>query len=149
MPKGRGHRDADYVLDLIEDVLGQPGLREHRFDWLRGDPGKSGRRTLPVDSYWPDLELVVEVYEKQHDVPVAHFDKPDRMTVSGVHRGVQRRIYDERRRQLIPEHGLRLLIIRVNQLAVTPTGRLARDANSDRATLARLLEEALSGPASA
>jgi hypothetical protein len=32
----------------------------------------------------------VEVYEQQHDQPVAHFDKPDKLTISGVHRCEQR-----------------------------------------------------------
>jgi hypothetical protein len=41
--------------------------------------------------------VVVEYRELQHDHPVAHFDKPDRLTVSGVHRGVERAHYDARR----------------------------------------------------
>lgn len=43
---------AKYVLDLCDEILGAVGLREHRFDWLRGDPGKNGQgRRLPVDGY--------------------------------------------------------------------------------------------------
>jgi len=34
--------------------------------------------------------VFVEYRELQHDHFVTHFDKPDRLTVSGVHRGVQR-----------------------------------------------------------
>ena len=54
---------------------------------------------------------MVEFAESQHTEPTPHFDKPDVLTVSGVHRGIQRAIYDDRRRRLIPEHGLRLVII--------------------------------------
>jgi hypothetical protein len=48
-------------------------------------------------------------------------DKPDKLTVSGVHCGEQRRIYDERRRALVPAHGYALLIVRTAQLTVDPT----------------------------
>ena len=97
---------------------------------------------LPVDAYWSDLNLVVEVYERQHDEPVAHFDKPDRLTVSGVHRGEQRRIYDERRRLEVPAHGLKLVIIRTAELACTPGGRLLRDRDADLTTIRRVFADA-------
>lgn len=66
---------------------------------------------LPVDGFWPDANLVVEYRERQHDQPVAHFDKPDRLTVSGVHRGAQRALHDAHRDEQIPAHGIRLVII--------------------------------------
>lgn len=140
----RADREATYVLDRIDTLLGRQGLREYRFDWLRGDPGATGSsQSLPVDAFWPDLGLVVEVYERQHDHPVTHFDKPDQLTVSGVHRGEQRRIYDQRRRARIPEHGLTLLIVRTAQLAVDTRGKLLRDVHTDDLTLRTLLDAAL------
>jgi hypothetical protein len=114
-------------MDLCDEVLGEVGRRQHRFDWLLGDPGQSGRRVrLPVDGHWPGHGLVVEYREMQHDQPVAHFDKPHRMTVSGVHRGEQRAIYDRRREDLIPAHGLRLIILKPADLASDGRGRLRR-----------------------
>lgn len=144
----RAASEEAYVLDLLDHILGAPGLRQHRFDWLRGDPIRNGGRgrTLPVDAYWPDLGLVVEVYERQHDQPVAHFDKPERLTVSGVHRGEQRRIYDARRCDLIPTHGLTLLIVRTAELAVDPRGRLLREPATDELTLRAAVEGALLAP---
>jgi hypothetical protein len=143
----RRQREAACVLDRVDLLLGRSGLREHRFDWLRGDPGPSGRTaTLPVDSFWPDLGLVVEVYERQHDHPVRHFDKPDKLTVSGVHRGEQRRIYDQRRRTLVPDHGLTLLVIRASLLTVDRRGRLLRDTAADDGALREVLDEALFEP---
>jgi hypothetical protein len=59
----------------------------------------------------------VEYRELQHGSSVPHFDKPDRLTVRGVHRGVQRAIYDARRDELIRRHGLRLVVIAPSQLA--------------------------------
>src|SRR5688500_2545073 len=83
--RGRVHSDEFYVLDLCDETLGEPGLRQHRFPWLLGDPSpKTGRTvTLPVDGYWPTRNLVVEFYERQHSEAVPFF-KPDRLTVSGV-----------------------------------------------------------------
>jgi hypothetical protein len=82
---------------------------------------------------------VVEYRERQHDQPVPHFDKPHRLTISGVHRGRQRAIYDARRDTLIPTHGIRLVVIRPCDLVSNPHGRLRRDHDSDRATIRTLL----------
>ena len=120
------------MLDLCDVVLGEPGQRQHRFGWLLGDANRRGHRVrLPVDGYWPGHGVVVEYRERQHDRPVAHFDKPDRLTISGVHRGRQRAIYDARRDTLIPAHGLRLVVIRPADLASTPAGRLRRYPDTD------------------
>ena len=103
---GRGRADSDefYVIDPCDEVLGVAAQRQHKFPWLVGDPSpKTGRAAgLPVDAYWPTRKLVVEFYERQHSEAVPFFDRPDRLTVSGVARGDQRALYDERPRQLIP-----------------------------------------------
>ena len=137
---GRLASDESYVLDLCDEVLESTGLRQHRFDWLLGDPGNNGTRVrLPVDGYWPDHLLVVEYRERQHDEPTAFFDKPDRVTVSGVHRGRQRALYDARRDELIPAKGLRLVVIRPSDLAANNRGRLLRRRDDDLQALAALL----------
>jgi hypothetical protein len=90
-----------YVTDLLEELLGL-AEKEKRFDWARGDsrtPGRPGV-PLPFDAVWESRRLIIEIDEKQHDKPVAFFDKPGVMTVSGVHRGEQRRVYDERKVRL-------------------------------------------------
>lgn len=137
---GRVDSDESYVLNLLDELLGAPGHRQATFPWLLGDPSGSGTcRALPVDGYWAPLGLVVEYRERQHDEPVAFFDKPDRLTVSGVHRGEQRRLYDDRRDREIPAHGLRLLVIRPSDLSSDGRGRLRRQADDDRAALQGLL----------
>lgn len=141
---GTRRRDEAYALGLCDQVLGSPSVREAKFDWLLGDPGKNGRsRRLPVDAFWPDRGLVIEFWESQHEKPVRFFDKPDQLTVSGVSRGVQRALYDQRRLELIPRHGLDLVVIRKAELECTPGGRLKHMRECDLVTLAGLLKKFL------
>lgn len=87
----RGNSDEAYILDLCDGVLGKEAIRQHCFDFLRGDPGKFGScKMLPVDAWYPELALVIEYRERQHSEAVKFFDQ--RETVSGVGRGEQRRI---------------------------------------------------------
>lgn len=137
--------DQDYVIDLCDEVLGERARREHRFEWLLGDSGKNDKaRALPVDAYYPQHGLVVEYRERQHVQPVPHFDKPQVMTVSGVHRGEQRRIYDLRRESEIPKHRLRLVIIPFDALDVDARGRLRRNRAADIAVIRALLQSSAS-----
>lgn len=142
-PVGAGQRsssDEHYVIDLCAEVLGEEPSRQHRFEWLRGDQNERGRSVrLPVDAYFANRNVVVEYRERQHFESVAHFDKPDRTTVSGVHRGEQRRIYDERREVEIPQHGIRLVIVAYSDLGHDQRGRLLRTTDADMAVLAKLL----------
>jgi hypothetical protein len=96
-------KDEHYILDIVDEVCGVKGSRQHHFDFLRGDTG----RPLPVDAFYADRMLAVEYHERQHTESVPHMDK--RMTVSGVRRGEQRRRYDQRRREVLPAYGVGLL----------------------------------------
>lgn len=137
---GRETSDEAYLLNLCDRVLGEVGSRQHRFEFLEGDPARSGRRVrLPVDGYWPVANLVVEYRERQHGQSVPHFDKPERLTVSGVHRGIQRAMYDARREELIPQRGIRLVIITPADLDATSTGRLRRSEDHDIPAIQRIL----------
>ncbi|WP_078321672.1 hypothetical protein [Mycobacteroides chelonae] len=135
----RADSDECYVLDLCDEILGIPARRQQRFDWLRGDPSPTRPRgsTLPVDGYWPQLGLVVEFQEEQHTLPSPFFDR--RQTVSGVGRGEQRRLYDERKRTVIPERGLRLVVIEKSAFTLR-SRRIARDRTRDIAVVREHLE---------
>ncbi len=93
-------RVADYVIGLLDEILDGGVEWEKRYPWALGDrSGKTGRRAqLSFDAVWEARRLVVEVDEDQHRRPVTFWDKPDRLTVSGVDRREQRRIYDVRKR---------------------------------------------------
>ncbi len=134
------NRDEHYVIDHMDRILGTEAIRQHTFDFLRGDVagGRQGKK-LPVDAYYPELKLVVEYREVQHEKTVGFFDKPDKMTVSGVHRGEQRKIYDERRRDLLPKHGILLVEIPYHLFVCDTQFRIVRDFDKDRDTLKQFI----------
>ena len=132
----RKDSDEFYVIDLCDEILGEKASRQHTFDFLRGD-GTPGRR-LPVDAYYPELNIVVEYRERQHSESVAFFDK--KMTVSGISRGEQRRIYDQRRRDILPEHGIRLVEISHADLKHDSRKRLVRDRQNDLIAIRKILQ---------
>lgn len=129
VPKAKIVKDKDetYVLNICDEVLKTKGFRQHRFAFLLGDAGTK----LPVDIYYPDLKLVIEYREYQHTNAVPFFDKPDKLTKSGVSRGEQRKIYDQRRRDILPQHGLTLIEINYTDFQVDSRNRIVRDLNED------------------
>lgn len=130
---GRTNSDEYYVIDLCDEVLGKKASRQHTFDFLRGDTG----RKLPVDAYYEGLNLVVEYYERQHTESVKLFD--DRMTKSGVPRSVQRRIYDERRKEVLPQHGIQVTVISFQDFGKSK--KLKRIKDSDLEVVKKFLNE--------
>ncbi len=137
----RSDSDESYIIDLCDEALGKKGLRQHKFDFLRGDPGKNGRQgvELPVDAYYKNLKLVIEYKEKQHTEEVKHFDKPDKMTVSGVHRGEQRKIYDQRRREVLPKQGIELIEISYDDFNYDSRKKIVKNKTADLKTVQKLL----------
>lgn len=121
------NRDEDYVLNLCDEVLNLKGSRQHKFDFLVGDSG----RKLPVDIYYSTLNLVVEYRETQHSNEVKFFDKPEKMTVSGVSRGEQRKIYDQRRRDVLSENEIKLVEIDYSDFKHDKKNRIIRDKEKD------------------
>lgn len=123
--KPKKQSDEVYIIDLCDEVLKLKASRQHRFDFLRGDTGVK----LPVDAYYPRLNLVIEYYERQHTEAVPHFDK--RMTVSGMNRGEQRKRYDERRRIELPKNGIKLIIFNYSEFEHYSNKRLVRNKLED------------------
>lgn len=130
----RNHSDEHYIIDLCDEVAGVSSLRQHKFSFLQGDPGIRGNRAaLPVDAWYESLNLVVEYHERQHTEAVKVFDK--RSTVSGVSRGEQRKIYDQRRISVLDENKIALVILSVNEFDHDSSKRLRRNREKDLATV--------------
>lgn len=126
------NKDEHYVLDLCDKVLGLTSFRQHKFDFLLGDTNANGVASkLPVDSFYSELNLVIEYRERQHTESVKFFDQPNVMTVSGVHRGEQRKIYDERRRDVLPKHGIHLVEISFSDFNYDGQKRIIRNPDTD------------------
>ena len=121
----KDNRDEEYVIDLCDEILGIKAKRQHRFPFLLGDSGKC----LPVDAYYEDLNLVVEYCERQHSESIPFFDS--RLTVSGVGRGEQRRIYDERRKEVLPLHSIHLINIAYSDFEYDSKKRIIREYQRD------------------
>lgn len=139
-PRGRSVRadsDEHYIVDLCDRALGSTASRGHRFPFLLGDPDRNGtRRSLPVDAFYPAHQLVIEYCERQHSETVPFFDR--RATVSGISRGEQRRLYDQRRRDMLPQHGLMLIEFHYSDFNHSAAKRLLRDTADAEIILSRL-----------
>ena len=133
--------DEHYVIDLCDEILNQKAQRQHRFSFLVGDPNPKGTCSkLPVDAYYPELNIVIEFREKQHTQEVPFFDKPNLFTVSGVNRSEQRKRYDQKRRDILPQHGIKLIEIDFFQLTHNAKGKLLREQNNDYKAISTILK---------
>lgn len=121
----RSDSDESYIIDLCDEVLNMKSSRQNRFDFLKGDAGTS----LPVDAYYESLKLVIEYRERQHTEDVKFFNR--RQTVSGVNRGEQRKIYDQKRRDVLPKNGIKMIEFGYAEFEHTKAKRLIRNREKD------------------
>jgi len=122
-------KDEGYIMDLCDRVLGQVASRQHRFDFLRGDRG----HRLPVDAYYANLKLAIEYHELQHLEPTPFWD--NKPTASGMPRVEQRGLYDQRRCEVLPRHGIALAELCYLDFASDGRKRLLRVAEDDEQTV--------------
>lgn len=130
----RSASDESYVIDLCDEVLKLKAYRQHRFDFLKGDSGTK----LPVDAYYPTLDLVIEFKEKQHIEEVKFFDK--RQTSSGMNRGEQRKRYDQLRRDILPQYGIKLIELDYSDFEHTRGKKLLRNKDRDLKVIIKKLK---------
>jgi hypothetical protein len=141
--KKRENSDEYYVLNLCDSILKEKASRQHTFPFLLGDfhKDKISRTKLPLDAFYKNLNLVIEYREKQHTEEVSHFDKPAIKTVSGVSRGEQRKIYDERRRAILKRKNINLIEINYYAFAYDSKMEIIRDKEKDTEILQGILKE--------
>ena len=128
-------RDEKYVIRLCNEILDQEAQPQYKFDFLRGDTG----RKLPVDAYYEKFNLVVEYCERQHTESVPFFDH--KMTCSGVSRAKQRAKYDQLRKDLLPQNGIKLVTISYSDFDYDSSKRIKRNPEHDKAVIKQKLVE--------
>ncbi len=113
----------DHCIRLCEEVLRVRAKRHHTFPFLRGDPTptRPAGVPLPVDAYFPSLNLVIEYMGHQH------FENNPLMDRRAGRRE-QRLRYQRRRDEVLAQHGIILVRFRYDE-------RLTRDT-----VRARLIE---------
>ncbi len=136
-PASNSRKESDeyYVIDLCDKVLESTASRQHKFPFLKGDTG----RLLPVDAYYKELNLVVEYHESQHTVSTPFFD--NKKTVSGVSRGEQRKIYDQRRVEMLAKNNIKLVVIQYTDFGETK--KIKRNLEKDFQIVKRVLDSKL------
>ena len=113
----RSDSDEKYVVDICDRVIGECGLRQHRFDFLKG------KRNLPVDIFYPKHSLVIEFMEEHHS-----FQKFNDI-----------KNYDELKRKVLRENGIVLLEIEFLDFAYNSKYRIIRREMEDVLVVDKLI----------
>lgn len=134
--------DEHYIIDLCDELFEERASRQHKFGFLLGDYHKDGktRSALPVDAYYHSQNLVIEFMERKNTDSAPLSGKPDRMTISGVGRSEQRKIYDQRKRKGLKSKDINLLDIQYESFECDSQKQLIRDREKDMDVLRVLLK---------
>tara|TARA_B110000211_G_scaffold186053_1_gene211127 strand:+ start:614 stop:1363 length:750 start_codon:yes stop_codon:yes gene_type:complete len=103
--------DEAYIMNLCDELLSQTSVRQFTFDGLLGDYHKDGesRTTLPLDAYYEEIKLVIELVNKRSPAPKKGMDKGKRRTISGVTRQEQRLKYQGRKQEFLKKEEINLV----------------------------------------
>ena len=128
----RANADEHYIIDLCDYILKKKGLRQHTFPFLIGDPTPERKGAkLRVDVYYDELKLVIEYRERQHTESVSFWNK---LKPQGYTRDEQRKIYDQRRRDVLPQYNIRLIELDYTDFKIK-SKKLVRDKERDEEVL--------------
>lgn len=92
---------ANWVIKRFGKTLNEEPIFEHRFDWLRNP---KTNRTLPVDGYFPNSNIIVEYNGPQHY-------KLDKMYMKTEKELEYRKWLDSLKYDLIRQHGYKLIVV--------------------------------------
>ena len=142
--KARSLSDETYVIDLCDSVLEEKAERQKRFDFLLGDLHKDGitRTKLPVGAYYESVKIVIEYKESPQTISLAFANRADAKTISGVTREAQRLIYDQRRVDELPKHGILLINIAFDTFKCDKEFKIVRNPKKDKEKIEAILNKA-------
>jgi len=139
----RENSDEYYILNLCDEILNEKASRQYTFPFLLGDfhKDKKSRTKLPLDAYYHNLNLVIEYCKKQHTEEVPHLDKSKAKTISGVSRDEQRKIYDQRKRDVLLRKNINLIEINYFSFEYDNLMMIIRDKEKDMEILKEILKD--------
>jgi hypothetical protein len=143
--KKRLESDEAYIIDLCDTVLGEKAERQKRFDFLLGDLHKDGktRTQLPVHAYYENLKLVVQYLEMQLPESNEGIEKTNNQSITGISRSEQRKIYDKRRAEILPENGITFIELAYTAFTCDSSYKIVRNVMTDLEIVKTTLNEFL------
>lgn len=134
--------DEHYVINLCDELLQEKASRQHNFGFLLSDYHKDGTRTtLPVDAYYKEKNLVIELLKKQQSESIDISDTVERKTRGQINRLEERKMYDERRKKGLLTNDIQLLEVDYTVFEFDTQNKLVRDKEKDLKALSSLLKE--------
>ena len=141
----RVNNDENYIINLCDELLNTTASRHHRFPFLLGDfhKDKKSRTKLPVSAFYQNLNLVIEYREKQLTEETPVLDQKTVKTVSGVSLDEQRKIYKQRRKEVLERKEINLIEINFYAFEYDDQSNIIRNKEKDIEILRDLLTKYL------
>jgi len=135
--------DEYYVLNLCDELLNEKSSRQYTFPFLLGDfhKDKISRTKLPLDAYYHKLNLVLEYRVKQAEEEVEETDKQTGKTVSGVSRSEQRKIYNQRRKDVLLRKNINFIEVNYYAFEYDSELKIVRNKEEDIVILKEILKD--------
>ena len=137
----RSNSDEIYIMGLLDGLLNETGSRKHTFEYLLGDYHQNGktRTKLPIDLYYANLNLALEIVEHPEKRKNAIESKEEKMTVSGLSRADQRLKYFYRKKNTLTNKDKAFIEIPLENFEVDDAFQLTRNKENDERELRTLL----------
>jgi len=133
--------DKFYVLNLCDKLLKQTASRQHRFKFLLGDLHRDGvtRTPIPVDAFYQGSSLVLDFFERQ--INLNEEDNLNKKTISGVSRAEQRKLYNQRKKDVLAEKGIKFIEFDYSAFECDKDQKLLRKKINDSKVLKGILKD--------
>jgi hypothetical protein len=127
------------LVGLCNEILKEKAVHQYSFNFLLGDLHKDGKRRtrLPLDAFYFGLNMAIEFYEKGDE----DSDDAKVITVSNVKRSEQRKIYAQRKRDVLKEKGIGLIEMDYDEFECDKENKLVRNKEADIKLLREILKD--------